>query len=75
MLIGKYATDFYVLFLWLLCGVALDSLFQAWWPWQRVFWSGVWTGGLLIALLAAVVVRPAATALEFMWGRLSEKSN
>jgi hypothetical protein len=59
----KAMVDFYILFLWVLCGEALYTLFESWWPWQRVFWEGIWTGGLVIALLAALIVYPAAEAL------------
>ncbi len=54
----------YELLLWVLCGVALDSLFESWWPWQRAFWSSAWTGGLVIAVLALIVVAPAVRGLE-----------
>ncbi len=70
-----YLTHSYVIALWYLCGVALDAMFEAWWPSQSAFWSGLWTGGLLIAVLAAIVISPAATALELLWGNLSDKSN
>jgi hypothetical protein len=71
----KYVAEFYVFCLWVLCGVALDSLFQSWWPSQRVFWSGIWTGGAVIALLSLIIVWPAASALEMTWGRLADKPN
>jgi hypothetical protein len=70
---SKFATDFYVICLWLLSAEALDALFEAWWPWQRAFWGGTWTGGLVIALLAALIVTPAAAALETKWGRSSNR--
>jgi hypothetical protein len=61
---SKYLTHSYVIVLWFLCGEALDTMFEAWWPTQRGFWSSAWTGGLVIALLAAVIISPAAVALE-----------
>ena len=60
----KSLTHLYVLALWLLCGEALDAMLEAWWPAQRAFWSYKWTGGLTIALIAIVIVLPAAMALE-----------
>ena len=60
----KYLTHSYVIILWFLCGEALDALFEAWWPSHWMFWSSAWTGGLVIALLAAVIISPAAVALE-----------
>lgn len=68
---SKFATDFYVICLWLLSGEALSALFEAWWPAQRAFWEATWTGGIVIALLAALMVIPAAAALETKWGRFS----
>jgi hypothetical protein len=56
--------DSYILVLWLLCGEALYSLFEAWWPWQRPFWDNAWVGGLLIAILAALIILPAANAVS-----------
>ncbi len=72
---SKFATDFYVVCLWLLSGEALYTLFEAWWPWQHAFWEGTWTGGLIIALLAALFVTPAAAALEGKSGRFSGETN
>lgn len=68
---NKFAIDFYVICLWLLSGEALDALFEAWWPSQHVFWQAPWIGGLVIAFLAALIIAPAAAALETRWGRLS----
>jgi hypothetical protein len=68
---NKFATEFYVVCLWLLSGEALYSLFAAWWPAQRAFWEGTWTGGLVVAFLAALIVIPAAAALETKWGRFA----
>lgn len=60
----KTLTHGYELLLWVLCAIALDSLFQSWWPWQQAFWSSAWTGGLVVAVLALVIVVPAVNALE-----------
>jgi hypothetical protein len=67
-LMRKIAVDLYLIILWMLCGTALYDLFRDWWPWQRPFWDSAWTGGLLIALLAALIVEPAGRALGALWG-------
>jgi hypothetical protein len=71
----KFATDLYVVCLWLLLGEALNALFESWWPSQHSFWEGTWTGGLVVAVLAALIVTPAAAALETRWGRVSDQSH
>jgi hypothetical protein len=70
----KLAVEFYLLFLWLLCGCGLYGLFRSWWPWTGPFWDSVWTGGLLIAVLAAIIVEPAGRAMGVMWANFSRAS-
>jgi hypothetical protein len=54
----KVATQMYVLLLWILCGIALYSLFRTWWPSQKSFWDSTWTADVLIAIFAALIVEP-----------------
>ena len=74
-LMKTIAIELYIVFLWMLCGVALYSLFGAWWPWERPFWDSTWTGGLLIAIIAAVIVEPAGRAMGVIWAYSPKDSN
>lgn len=68
-------TCFYAACLWLFVGEGLYALFEGWWPWQRPFWDSTWTGGFLIAVLAAAIITPAAVAFDEKLNKQFEKSS
>jgi hypothetical protein len=71
----KLLIEIYVVFLWFLCGCALYALFRSWWPYTRSFWDSTWTGGLVIAVLAALIVEPAGRAMGAFWAYFPPASN